>query len=74
MRLSGHSIYTLLIAVPVLCVTSQPCRCPVLCTRDSLDHSGFISIAAAESWYPETLNIQDALFKDIEVTKISSGH
>ena len=64
MILSGHSIYTLLIAVPVLCVTSQPAFA-LLCTRYSLDHSGFISIAAAESWYPETLNIRDALFKDI---------
>ena len=64
MRLSGRSIYTLLIAVPVLCVASQPAFA-LLCTRYSLDHSGFISIAAAESWYPETLNIRDALFKDI---------
>ena len=69
MILSGHSIYTLLIAVPVLCVTSQPAFA-LLCTRYSLDHSGFISIAAAESWYPETLNIRDALFKDIEGQKL----
>ena len=69
MRLSGRSIYTLLIAVPVLCVASQPAFA-LLCTRYSLDHSGFISIAAAESWYPETLNIRDALFKDIEGQKL----
>ena len=68
MRLSGRSIYTLLIAVPVLCVASQPAFA-LLCTRYSLDHSGFISIAAAESWYPETLNIRDTDFKDIEGQK-----
>lgn len=69
MRLSGRSIYTLLIAVPVLCVANQPAFA-LLCSRYSLDQSGFISIAAAESWYPETLNIRDALFKDIEGQKL----
>ena len=64
MKLSGRSLYTLLIAVLVLCIASQP-AVALLCTRYSLNHSGFISIAAAESWYPETLNIRDALFKDI---------
>ena len=48
MRLSVRSIYTLCIAVPVLCVTSQPAFA-LLCTRYSLDHSGFVDIAAAAS-------------------------
>ena len=68
MRLSGRSIYTLLIAVPVLCVTSQPAFA-LLCTCYILDHSGFTRIATAKSWYPETLNIQDTDFKDIEGQK-----
>ena len=68
MRLSDLSIYKLLLAVPVLCVTSNP-TFAVFCTRYSLDHSGFTSIAAAESWYPETLNIRDTDFKDIEGQK-----
>ena len=68
MRLSGRSIYTLCIAVPVLCVTSQPAFA-LLCTRYSLDHSGFVSIAAAASWYPETLNIPDKNFQAIEGQK-----
>ncbi len=65
MWLSGRSIYTLLTALPVLCVTSTPAFA-VFCTRYSLDHSGFTTIAAAESWYPENLSIRDTDFKDIE--------
>ena len=68
MKLSGRSIYTLCIAVPVLCVTSQPAFA-LLCTRYSLDHSGFVDIAAAASWYPETLNIPDKNFQEIEGQK-----
>jgi hypothetical protein len=41
----------------------------LFCTRYILDHSGLTSIATAESWYPETLNIQDKDFKDIEGQK-----
>ena len=68
MKLSGRSIYTLCIAVPVLCVTSQPAFA-LLCTRYSLDHSGFVDIAAAASWYPENLNIPDKNFQEIEGQK-----
>lgn len=68
MRLSVRSIYTLCIAVPVLCVTSQPAFA-LLCTRYSLDHSGFVDIAAAASWYAETLNIPDKNFQEIEGQK-----
>ena len=68
MRLSARSIYTLFIAVPVLCATSHPAFA-LFCTRYSLDHSGFASIAAAESWYPEFLSITDTIFKDIEGQK-----
>ena len=41
----------------------------LLCTRYSLDHSGFVDIAAAASWYPETLNIPDKNFQEIEGQK-----
>ena len=68
MKLSGRSIYIALVAVPVLWADSQPAYA-LLCTRYSLDHSGFVDIAAAASWYPEYLNIPDRHFKEIEGQK-----
>jgi len=64
MKISGRSIYTALVAVPVLWAVSQPAYA-LLCTHYSLDHSGFVDIAAAASWYPEYLNIPDRHFKEI---------
>ena len=49
MKISGRSIYIALVAVPVLWAVSQPAYA-LLCTRYSLDHSGFVDIAAAASW------------------------
>ncbi|MGB1400007.1 MAG: hypothetical protein ACPG70_07725 [Candidatus Puniceispirillaceae bacterium] len=68
MKISGRSIYIALVAVPVLWADSQPAYA-LLCTRYSLDHSGFVDIAAAASWYPEYLNIPDRHFKEIEGQK-----
>lgn len=68
MKISGRSIYTVLVAVPVLWAVSQPAYA-LLCTRYSLDHSGFVDIAAAASWYPEYLNIPDRHFEVIEGQK-----
>jgi len=68
MKISGRSIYTALVAVPVLWAVSQPAYA-LLYTRYSLDHSGFVDIAAAASWYPEYLNIPDRHFKEIEGQK-----
>ena len=48
MKISGRSIYTVLVAVPVLWAVSQPAYA-LLCTRYSLDHSGFVDIATAAS-------------------------
>ena len=68
MKKYGCSIYIGLVAVPVLWAVSQPAYA-LLCTRYSLDHSGFVDIAAAASWYPEYLNIPDRHFKEIEGQK-----
>ena len=47
---------------------SQPAYA-LLCPRYSLDHSGFVDIAATGSWYPEYLNIPDRHFDEIEGQK-----
>ena len=48
MKKSGRSIYIGLVAVPVLWAVSQPSYA-LPCMRYSLDHSGFVDIAAAAS-------------------------
>ena len=65
MKISGCSIYIALVAVPVLWAVGRPAYA-LLCTRYSLDHSGFVDITAAASWYPEYLNILDRYFEEIE--------